>query len=153
MTISSSKKNKKGLNNGHWSFEEQLDYEEAIGFIYLIYCSRTGMAYLGKKNFKGNGKKNKGVQSNWKVYTGSSKSLNADIEKYGKEAFEFYVLEQYYTRSGFSWAETWSQVHVEVPCNNHLYYNRFIDKTMWKVTEPVTARHKRRLKELTKGLG
>jgi high-affinity Fe2+/Pb2+ permease len=143
----------KDFDNGIWSFDEQLDFNRAYGFIYLIYCSRNGMAYIGKKNFKGAGKLNKGTQSNWRTYTGSSKSLQADIAEFGVDAFEFYVLEQYRTKGGHSWAEIWSQVTVEVPSNNHIWYNRLIEKCLWKVSEPPTEKHRKRLKELTKGLG
>ena len=145
MTISKSRKK---FDNGHWNFVEQLDCENAFGFIYLIRETKTGMMYIGKKMFRGTGKSNKGRQSNWKTYTSSSKEINSLIEQNGKDSFEFYVLEQYYTRGGFSWAETWSQCYVEVPSNNHIWYNRFIDKVQWKSSEAITIRHKRRLNKL-----
>jgi hypothetical protein len=145
MTTSKSKKK----DNGHWNFPEQLDHENAFGFVYLMRNSETKMMYLGKKLFRGTGKSNKGKQSNWRTYTSSSKDINALIEEYGIDTFEFYVLEQYYTRGGLSWAETWSQCHVEVPTNNHIWYNRFIDKVQWRSSEIVSARHRRRLSKLT----
>jgi hypothetical protein len=143
MTTSKSKK-----DNGHWNFPEQLDHENAFGFIYLIKDTTTGMMYIGKKIFRGTGKLNRGKPSNWRVYTSSSKDINALIEERGINSFEFYVLEQYYTRGGLSWAETWSQCHVEVPTNNHIWYNRFIDKVQWRSSEVVSVRHRRRLNKL-----
>jgi hypothetical protein len=143
MTTSKSKK-----DNGHWNFPEQLDHENAFGFIYLIKDTTTGMMYIGKKIFRGTGKLNRGKPSNWRVYTSSSKDINALIEERGIDSFEFYVLEQYYTRGGLSWAETWSQCYVEVPTNNHIWYNRFIDKVQWRSAEVVSVRHRRRLNKL-----
>jgi len=144
MTTSKSK----NKDNGHWSFPEQLDHENAFGFIYLIKNINTGMMYIGKKIFRGTGKINKGKPSNWRVYTSSSKDINNMIEEIGIDSFEFHVLEQYYTRGGLSWAETWSQCYVEVPTNNHIWYNRFIDKVQWRSSEVVSARHRKRLTKL-----
>jgi hypothetical protein len=143
-------KTNKSHDNGHWSFCEQMPYITASGFVYLIRNTVSGMMYIGKKNFRGVGKLNKGKQSNWRSYTGSSKQLNEDILSLGKENFEFYVIEVYHNKGSVSYAEAWSQHHAEIPTNNHKYYNRFIDKVSWKVNEPITDRHKRRLKKLTK---
>ncbi len=142
-------KKKKPFDNGHWEFPEQLDHLNAFGFVYLLIDKTNGMMYIGKKLFKGTGKLNRGKQSNWKTYTSSSKDINAIIDEHGIDNFEFHVLEQYYTRGGLSWSETWSQCHVEVPTNNHIWYNRFIDKVQWRSTEVVTERHRKRLKKLS----
>jgi hypothetical protein len=136
------------MNNGHWLFPEDLDHEKACGFVYVIRDKESGMMYIGKKYFRGNGKLNKGKESNWKSYASSSNELKARMKELGKDKFEFHVLEQYYTRGGVSWAETWSQTVVEVPSNNHIWYNRFIDKVTWKSTETITDRHKERLRNL-----
>jgi hypothetical protein len=112
----------------------------------MIVEKETNKKYIGKKNFKGRGKLNKGQASNWKSYTSSSDYLQKLIKEKGKEAFYFIILEQYSTLGGLSFAETWSQVTSETPSKNDEFINRFIDKVTWKVTEPVTARHKRRLK-------
>ena len=131
---------------GHWYFSGELDPEKAFGFVYIIRNKSTNQKYIGKKFFRGTGKKNAGKQSNWKVYQSSSGTLKQDIKEFGKENFEFIILEQYYTRGGLSWAEIWSQVFVEIPSNNDQWYNRFIDKVTWKSTESITDRHKRTLK-------
>jgi hypothetical protein len=143
-----TKKTNKKPDQGHWSFCEPLPYDTYSGFVYLIKNKITGMMYIGKKNFRGAGKLNKGQQSNWRVYTGSSKQLNEDIKTLGKENFEFHVIEYYMNKGSVSYAEAWSQHYAEVPTNNDRFYNRFIDKISWKVSEPITARHKRRLKKL-----
>lgn len=133
-------------DTGHWSRSvRDLDPENAAGFVYMIIEKSTGKKYIGKKNFRGRGAKNKGVESNWKSYSSSSKYLNELIKTHGKDAFEFIILEQYFTHGGLSFAEVWSQVVMETPSNNEEFINRFIDKVTWKVTEPVTSRHKKRL--------
>lgn len=132
---------------GHWDHTGiELTPESMVGFVYLIVYTETNQKYIGKKNFKGRGKLNKGVESNWKTYTSSSKYLQELIKEKGIDKFKFIILEQYRTVGGLSFAETWSQVVQEIPSNNDEYINRFIDKVTWKVTEPVTERHKKRLK-------
>lgn len=132
---------------GHWIAQGlKLDPEGAIGFVYMIVYEETNQKYIGKKNYKGMGKLNKGQASNWKTYTSSSSYLNELIKEKGKDRFKFYILEQYYTVGGLSFAETWSQTTVETPSKNDEFMNRFIAKVTWKVNEPVTERHKRRLK-------
>jgi hypothetical protein len=146
-----NKNNKKtALDNGHWDFTRQMDFNEAFGFIYLIKDKSNGMMYIGKKNYRGTGKLNKGKQSNWRTYTSSSKDINEIISEKGLVNFDFIVLDEYYSRGGLSWAETWSQCHVEVPTNNHIWYNRFIDKVQWRSTEVVTDLHRKRLTKLIK---
>jgi hypothetical protein len=142
------KNTKKIQTNGHWCFCEELPFTTASGFVYLIRNKTNGMMYIGKKNFRGAGKLNKGKQSNWETYTGSSKQVNEDIKKLGKENFEFYIIEYYNNKGSVSYAEAWSQHYAEIPTNNDKFYNRFIDKVSWKVSEPITDRHKKRLKKL-----
>lgn len=133
--------------HGHWDAAGiELTPDSMIGFVYLIVDTETNKKYIGKKNFKGRGKLNKGVESNWKTYTSSSTYVQSLIKEKGVEKFHFIILEQYKTVGGLSFAETWSQVVSETPSRNDEFLNRFIDKVTWKVTEPVTERHKRRLK-------
>jgi hypothetical protein len=132
---------------GHWKYAfKDLDPARAVGFVYMIIDKQDNTKYIGKKQFRGRGRLNKGVESNWKSYTSSSKELNERIKDRGPEDFHFIILEQYYTLGGLSFAETWSQVVCETPSNNEEFLNRFIDKVTWRVTEPVTKRHKQRLK-------
>jgi hypothetical protein len=138
----------KKIDNGHWMFPEQLDFKKAQGFIYVIRRVSTGQIYIGKKNFRSGAKKDFGRQSNWRSYTSSSKDVNTLIETFGKEDFRFFVVEQYYTKGGLGWAETWSQCYAEVASNHVKYLNRLIEKVSWKSTEKVTDRHKDRLTKL-----
>jgi hypothetical protein len=145
--MSSSKKNQKG----HWThYPANFNPEKAVGFIYLIVDLKTHEKYIGKKFFWGRGKKNKGTESNWKSYSSSSRELNDRLKDRPKSEFRFIIIEQYSTIGGLSFAETWSQITCETPSNNEEFMNRFIDKVTWKVVEPVTPQHKRRLAYWTK---
>jgi hypothetical protein len=127
-------------DTGHWNCAGlKIDPDGAVGFVYMIIYTETNQKYIGKKNFKGRGKLNKGKGSNWKTYTSSSSYLNDLIKEKGKDKFKFVILEQYYSVGGLSFAETWSQVVCETPSKNEEFMNRFIDKVTWKVTELVQA--------------
>lgn len=88
---------------GHWTLNESCYIaDNFFGFVYKIENKTTGKYYIGKKqcNRKVKKKPLKGrvnkrisiIESDWKSYTGSSNELNADIEKYGKDNFDFVIL-------------------------------------------------------------
>jgi hypothetical protein len=133
----------KKLFNGHWQFPEQMG--DAMGFIYLIRDDYMEKFYLGKKLFKGTGKLNQGVESKWREYTSSSKLLKELFQYRPKEEFSFICLEQYQTKGTLAYAETWTLCHVEAPTNNR-WYNKRIEKISWSVREPISQRHKDRLR-------
>lgn len=132
--------------NGHWLFDETMGKSEYVGFIYAIRNKETNRSYIGKKLYVGTGKINRGLESNWPWYISSSKELAADIKAFGKSAFEFICIEEYKTKGGLSWAETWSISQVEAPTNQEKWYNVAINGVDWKVKEEITERHKQRLK-------
>jgi len=88
----------------HWLYKGEAlleSPENYFGFVYLITNLESGKKYIGRKYFgttrrvKVKGKKRRRIirkDSNWKDYTGSSKSLNSDIENLGKNKFKFEVL-------------------------------------------------------------
>jgi hypothetical protein len=129
-------------DNGHWKFPEQMG--DGVGFIYVIRDSVLERCYLGKKQFLGMGKLNKGKESNWRKYTSSSKLLAEMFKERPKEEFEFICIEQYKTKGTLSYAETWSLCLVEAP-TSRTWYNTLIEKVSWNVKEPVSDRHKERL--------
>ena len=131
--------------NGHWDFEQRMGDSDKLGFIYLIRNKISGRCYIGKKFYRGTGKQNKGLETNWPWYISSSKELAADIKTLGKDYFEFICIEEYKTKGALSWAETWSIVYVEAPSNQTKWYNLLINKVSWVVKEPITNRHKERL--------
>jgi hypothetical protein len=133
------------FDNGHWLFPEQLG--NGVGFIYVIRDLELKRCYLGKKQFVGAGKLNKGKESNWKKYTSSSKVLAELLKQRPKEEFEFIALEQYQTKGTLSYSETWSLCLVEAPTSK-LWYNTLIEKVTWNVREPISDRHKERLNKV-----
>jgi hypothetical protein len=130
--------------NGHWDFPEPLGHPY-FGFIYLIKNFINGKMYIGKKQYLGTGKINKGQETNWKWYTSSCKELCEAIKQHGKESFGFFVLEQYRIRGSLGFAETWSLCQVEALANRDRWYNGLINKVSWPVKESVSTRHKERL--------
>lgn len=135
--------------NGHWDFDEDLNQGKQFGFIYLIRDLVNMRMYIGKKQYYGTGKANKGTETNWKWYTSSCKALQESIKQNGKENFEFYVLEEYFNRGTLGFAETWSLMYVEAPANRDLWYNMLVNKISWAVKENISARHRARLQEIT----
>lgn len=88
----------------HWLYKRESlieTPEKYFGFVYLITNLKSGKKYIGRKYFgttrrvKVAGKKRRKVirkDSNWREYTGSSKTLNIDIKKLGKKSFKFEIL-------------------------------------------------------------
>jgi hypothetical protein len=140
--VSRSKKEVTG--NGHWNFPEDMGAPGYFGFVYAIFDPQTKRGYIGKKQFFGTGKLNKGQDSNWRRYTSSCKELNEEIRLRGIQNFSFIVLEQYKIRGTLGWAEVWSQCIAETPTSN-VWYNGLIEKVSWAVKEEITKRHKERL--------
>lgn len=135
-------------DSGHWKTSKKLNPDKAIGFVYLIRNKTDGRIYLGKKFYRVLKGKHRGKPHPWKTYQSSSTELKEDIKRQGAENFEFHLIEEYFTLGGLSWAEVWSLTTEAIPENNDRFYNRRIDKVSWKVTEPVTNYHKRRMKYL-----
>jgi len=91
------------MDTGHWILDKNINInEQTFGFIYLITNLIENKKYIGKKQclskFKRKplkGKKRKRIdikESDWKSYTSSSEKLNADIERLGKQNFEFKII-------------------------------------------------------------
>ncbi len=137
--------------NGHWQFDKPLCQDGQFGFIYLIHDKANNRMYIGKKQYFGTGKENKGQETNWKWYTSSCKALQEAIKANGKEHFEFYVLDEYHVRGTLGFAETWSLMFVEAPANRDKWYNMLVGKISWTVREGISAKHKARLHALISG--
>jgi hypothetical protein len=120
---------------------------EYVGFIYVVRDNVLERFYLGKKTFRGNGKLNKGKESNWRTYSSSSKLLAEMWQERPRNEFDFICLEQYRTKGTLSYAETWSLCLVEAP-TSRTWYNNLIEKVSWNVREPISNRHKERLKQI-----
>jgi hypothetical protein len=129
------------FNNGHWRFDEQMGGKEYVGFIYIIHDMYMGKMYLGKKLYRGTGKLNEGKESDWKRYISSSKLLGENVKERPKDEFDFICVEQYKSKGGLSYAETWSLCFVEAPTKSE-WYNKRIEAISWNVKEQITERHK-----------
>jgi hypothetical protein len=134
--------------NGHWKFDKVLNTQKYVGFIYLIHDVIENKRYIGKKQYKGTGKVNKGQETNWKWYISSCLALQASIKANGIENFEYYVLDEYIYKGSLGYAETWSLMYVESPANRDLWYNSLVQKISWNVKEYITEKHKYRLQML-----
>jgi hypothetical protein len=134
-----------GRENGHWDYPETLGTASYVGFIYVIKDVVNSKLYLGKKSFRGSGVLNKGQKSNWPWYISSSKELSESVKMNGKDNFEFIAIEQYATKGGLSYAETWSLCHVHALVHKEKWYNGMIGEISWKIREPPTQRHIERL--------
>lgn len=114
-----------------WKWKENcLDepLEDYFGFIYLIRNKINDKIYVGKKQFsflkkkriaktKRTGRKRieiKSVDSGWKNYWGSSKSLLEDIEIYGRENFEREILFFAKNKTELSYYEIVFQIDKQV---------------------------------------
>jgi hypothetical protein len=101
------------IENGHWKFSSSFDSEEWFGFIYCIENTVTSQFYIGKKQFHHHGKKKSkhyGKEMAWRSYVGSSVHLKEDIKKYGKDKFNFEIIDLYKTKGGLYYAEAYLQM-------------------------------------------
>jgi hypothetical protein len=118
----------------HWLYkgEPLLESpENYFGFVYLITNLKLEKKYIGRKYFgttrrvKVAGKKRRKVirkDSNWKEYTGSSKTLNSDIKKLGKKNFKFEILILGETKGQVNYLEENLHHKFHVSAKNE-YYN------------------------------
>lgn len=134
---------------GHWITPWDFDSTQWVGFIYRITNKITSQQYIGKKftistsRKKVKNKKNRKVEvkeSNWKSYQGSSKWLLADIQKYGKENFEFRIEALAESRSNLAWLEVERLVKENVlreklPNGEKKYYNGLIPQIRYVIKE------------------
>ena len=72
------------------------------------------------------------TESTWKIYTGSSKELNEDIAKYGKDKFTFTILEWCNSKFELGYKEIKRQILADVLLKED-YYNGIINCRLGKV--------------------
>ena len=102
------------MKTSHWNHEFNIDPDKCFGFIYLIKNKISGKSYLGKKQYYGYRKKKKHKETDWKTYTSSSKLLNEDIQKLGKDNFHFEILFETYTKAWHTYMEVKLQYEYDV---------------------------------------
>jgi hypothetical protein len=125
------------METGHWILNENVSMtEETFGFIYEITNNTTNKKYIGKKQCISKirrkplkGKKRSRIdfkESDWKSYTSSSKDLNEDIQKYGKENFTFKIIKTCDSKWSLAYYEIKEQIDKNVLLDEN-YYNGIIN--------------------------
>jgi hypothetical protein len=125
------------MDTGHWLLNEDVYiFENMFGFIYEITNKVNGKKYIGKKQCirKIKRKPLKGKtrnridhkESDWKTYTSSSNDLNEDIQKHGKDNFEFRILKICGSKWELGYEEIKEQIARDVLRRND-YYNGIIN--------------------------
>ena len=127
----------------HWEYHKRCDTKNNFGFVYLITRKETKKAYIGCKQYFVK-KNKKSVESNWRIYTGSNKTLNEEIEKLGKKHFRFQIIGEYKNKRSLRYYECYYQMinHVLTAklegTDEAAYYNNYIGgKFSRPVQEPV----------------
>jgi len=144
---------------GHWTFPSKLNPEKWFGFIYCIENKITNQFYIGKKQFWRGGKKKSrtyGKEMPWKNYTGSSTVLNKEINKHGKNNFDFDIIDLYKTKGGLYYAEAYLQM-LSDSMTEYLsdkstprFYNRQIAAIRFVPKEPPSKKTKNFINKLKK---
>lgn len=126
------------IDLGHWQLhpgyaETALEptSDKPLGFIYIIENNTTGMKYIGKKQISAvrkrpplKGKKNKRhyeIETDWKSYMSSSNELIEDIQKHGKESFNFFIVRWCYSKFELAYYEAKMQFDHEVLLRDDFY--------------------------------
>ena len=116
-----------------YKYEELTEIpERAIGFVYLITNQSNGMKYIGKKNFyftktkqvKGKKKRIK-VESDWREYYGSNKTLSEHVSLFGENKFIREIIHICYTKGEMTYYETKNIFAVDAVISEK-YYNDWV---------------------------
>lgn len=117
-----------------WHYNGDLfeDPQNYYGFVYEIENLTTGKKYIGRKYFtqagyktvKGKRKKIR-KESNWLDYYGSNKTLQEDVDKYGRDNFKRTILKLCKSRGNVNYWEAKYQFELSV-LEREDYYNDWI---------------------------
>jgi len=109
--------------------------EEFQGFVYLITDINNGKKYVGKKNFwkpkilpitkTRKRRKRTRVESDWRLYFGSSEEVKLLVETKGQENFKREILRLCKTKGEMTYFEMKEQFDRDVLLRDD-YYNEFI---------------------------
>ena len=111
-----------------------------FGFVYIITNLQTTKAYIGCKQYMVKAKFGE-KESNWRVYTGSSKWLNEDIEKIGKKHFKFEIIAEYKNKRSLRYYELYYQMKYNVLASTFegtdepAYYNSRVGGKFYRPVE------------------
>ena len=158
------------MNNHHWIENKEegvyVDPDNSFGFLYTIVNLIDHRLYVGKKQYwtkrrvKKAGRKNRVIKvssNKWEYYTGSSRYLNEDIERLGKDNFLFIILENVKTKGGLHYGEIQLQLELEVLTKlkedgSHLFYNRNIAGTKFLPKEFLSEETKKKIGDSHRGM-
>ena len=148
----------------HWEGEPP-NPDKMFGFIYEVTNNLTGQRYFGKKKYvsvqrvKVAGKSRRKVvrkSNKWEYYTSSSKHLNADIQKYGKDSFTFTLLFNCDCAATLHMEEIKIQVEHDVlravdEEGEYLFYNRQIAGIRFRPPAICTPRSREKMSRKRRG--
>lgn len=148
--------------SGHWTWSEQGCKPNPMlyfGYIYLVTHLPTGRMYCGRKQYF-RSKRIAGcsnrvtdrqsekfklkcwTDSGWRIYTGSSSSLNKLIEEEGKDNFKFEILKQCRSKSHLHYEECkelWKRdvLQAKFEDGTFVYFNNSIPAQKFKIQEKL----------------
>lgn len=132
-------------NQGHWTGLE-VNPDKHFGFIYRITHNPSGRRYIGRKQIWMAKQGVKGCrsrvmdrqspkwndkcwrESNWKVYTGSSKNLLKHISEHDVSEYTFEIIEICTSRGELTYCEARAQwdarvLEATLPDGSYEYFN------------------------------
>lgn len=122
---------------GHWIVDGEIPTIVPFGFIYCVTNKQTNIKYIGKKQcltikkrpaLKGKKRKRSELcQTDWRQYTSSSNTVNTDIERLGKNQFEFRILRFCKNKAELAYFEIEEQIKREALLRPNEYYNGIIN--------------------------
>ena len=128
---------------------------DKFGFVYIITNTELDKAYVGCKQYFVGKKK---TPSKWEQYTGSSKYLNADIEKIGKEKFKFEIIAEYKNKRSLRYYEAYYQMKWAVltavieGSDEPAFYNSYVGGKFYRPIESYQdPAYRRKKKEAMTG--
>ena len=144
----------------HWlQFETDEPFVpnlKKFGFVYLIINTQNGKGYVGCKQYFAMNKKK--TKHKWETYTGSSKYLNADIKKIGKENFRFEVIAEYINKRSLRYYEAYYQMKWDVltavieGTDEPAFYNSYVGGKFYRPVESYQdPEFKRKISEANLG--
>lgn len=130
------------IDTGHWDVLCDMPNNLPYGFIYIITNNTNGRKYIGKKQCFAirkrpplkNKKRNRRVmiELDWKNYTSSSREVNEDILKTGKEHFKFEIVQWCENKSQLAYYEAKAQFDNDVLLTEN-FYNGIINIRLGRV--------------------
>ena len=144
----------------HWlQFETDQPFIpnlKKFGFVYLIINTQNGKGYVGCKQYFTGKKK---LPSKWESYTGSSKYLNEDIKKIGKEHFRFETIAEYINKRSLRYYEAHYQMKWDVltsvieGTDEPAFYNSYVGGKWYRPVESYKdPEYLKKISEASKGV-